>query len=947
MTTLPAVSRPTHALAALGQSIWLDSIGRRLLASGELRRLIEHDGVTGVTSNPAIFEKAIASGDDYADIADATASRGVPPQEIYERIATRDVRQAADVLRPVYDRTAGRDGYVSLEVSPHLAHDTDGTVREARRLWATVGRPNLMVKVPGTAAGIVAVRQLVEDGISVNVTLLFARQAYAAAAEAFLAGLEARLARGQDISRVASVASVFISRIDAAVEERLTAESARAALRGRVAIANAALAYDHYRGIVGSSRWTRIAAFGGQTQRLLWASTGTKDARHRDVIYLEELVAPDTVTTVPPATLDAFRDHGLPRPSLEGHVAAAGATLQELAAAGVDLDSLTTQLLDDGLSLFVSAFDRMLAVTALRIGSARRPAVNTIALSLSPDQTTAVDAALQEWQGAHKSQRLWNRDRSLWTNADEQKWLGWLSVTDDQLAQVEALTRLAAEVKNAGYRDVLLLGMGGSSLAPDVLRHTFGHITGSPELHVLDSTDPAQVAAIERAVDLSRTLCIVSSKSGSTLEPNIFLSYFYARVAATVGERAAGSRFIAITDPGSHLEQEAGRLGFAQLFHGAPSIGGRYSALSAFGIVPAAAMGLDVERFLRTTAQMVNACGASVAATDNPGVVLGTALGVLAARGRDKVTFVTSPGIDSLGAWLEQLIAESTGKLGRGLIPVDGEVPTTPERYGQDRVFVYLRLESAPDSLQDDAVSALAKAGHPVVRIGVHEPYAIGQEFFRWEIATAVAGAHLGINPFDQPDVEASKVATRALTDEYEQAGTLPAETPFFTGDGVALYADERNSAALMAAAGATPTLASVLRAHLDRLADGDYFAQLAYVEMNEANDAPLQQIRHAVRNARGTATCVGFGPRFLHSTGQAYKGGPNSGVFLQITCADAADLDVPGRRFTFGVVKTAQARGDFQVLAERERRALRVHLGTNVSAGLATLQAAISQALT
>jgi transaldolase/glucose-6-phosphate isomerase len=635
----------------------------------------------------------------------------------------------------------------------------------------------------------------------------------------------------------------------------------------------------------------------------------------------ERSVTPTKLATVPPDTLDAFRDHDLPRPSLGGHI-------------------------DDGLSLFASAFDRMLAMTALRIGSARRPAVNTIALSLSPDQTSAVEAVLQEWQGGQKSQRLWNRDRSLWTNTDEEKWLGWLSVADDQLAQVDALMRLATGVKNSGYRDVLLLGMGGSSLAPDVLRHTFGQVTGSPELHVLDSTDPAQVAAIERRVDLSRTLCIVSSKSGSTLEPNIFLSYFYSRVAATVGERDAGSRFIAITDPGSSLEKEAGRLGFAQVFHGVPSIGGRYSALSAFGIVPAAAMGLDVERFLRTSAQMVNACGASVAATDNPGVLLGTALGVLAADGRDKVTFITSPGIDSLGAWLEQLLAESTGKSGRGLIPVDGEVPTVPERYGRDRVFVYLRLASAPDSLQDDAVGALARAGHPVIRIGVQEPYAIGQEFFRWEIATAVAGAHLGINPFDQPDVEASKVATRALTDEYEQAGTLPAETPFFTEGGVALYADGRNHRSLMASAGARPTLESVLRAHLDRLDDGDYFAQLAYIEMNEANDAPLQQIRHAVRNARGTATCVGFGPRFLHSTGQAYKGGPNTGVFLQVTCGDAADLAVPGRRFTFGVVKAAQARGDFQVLAERERRALRVHLGADVSGGLARLQAAISRAL-
>ena len=938
MRTLDVVSSPTQSLAALGQSLWLDTIGRRLIVSGALQRLIDDDRVTGVTTNPAIFEKAIAAGHDYADIVDATEARGAAPQDVYERIATRDVRDAADVLRPVYDRTGTRDGYVSLEVSPHLADDADGTIHEAHRLWIRVGRPNLMIKVPGTAAGIVALRQLIDDGINVNVTLLFARDAYAAAAEAYVAGLEARAARGQDISHVASVASFFISRIDAAVEDAVADDAARTALRGRVAIANAALAYEHYRGIVASGRWARLAASGAQTQRLLWASTGTKDARHRDVIYLEELIAPDTVTTVPPATLDAFRHHGEPRPSLEGHVEAAPLTLQALAAAGVDLDSVTTQLLDDGLRLFVSAFDRMLAATALRVGSARRPAVNTIALSLSPAHTTAVDAALHEWRSGHKSQRLWNHDQSLWTGTDEQQWLGWLSVANEQLAQVSHLMQFAAEIKRAGYRDLLLLGMGGSSLAPDVLRRTFGHIAGFPELHVLDSTDPAQIAAIERRLDLSRTLCIVSSKSGSTLEPNIFMRYFFARVAAAVGEDKAGARFVAVTDPGSNLEKEAAQLGFARVFHGVPSIGGRYSALSSFGIVPAALMGIDVERFLRTTIQMVGACDASVRVNDNPGVVLGT----LAAHGRDKVTFIASPGIESLGAWLEQLIAESTGKSGLGLIPVDGEVPAPEGRYGQDRVFVYLRLETAPDATQDAAVDALARVGQPVIRIGVTEPYAIGQEFFRWEIATAVAGAYIGINPFNQPDVEASKVATRALTDEYEQAGTLPGEAPFFSEGGVALYADAPNATAVMAAAGAEPTLERVLRAHLARIGDGDYFALLAYIEMNAANDAPLQRIRNAVRDARGTATCVGFGPRFLHSTGQAYKGGPNSGVFLQITCDDAADLAVPGRRFTFGVVKAAQARGDFQVLAERKRRALRVHLGPDVRAGLATLQAAL-----
>jgi transaldolase / glucose-6-phosphate isomerase len=556
---------------------------------------------------------------------------------------------------------------------------------------------------------------------------------------------------------------------------------------------------------------------------------------------------------------------------------------------------------------------------------------------------SAVQASLEDWKRNDKVRRLWQRDASIWTGADESNWLGWLGITEEQLAHIDVLKNIAADVKKAKFKHALLLGMGGSSLCPEVLRMTFGKIKGFPELHVLDSTDPAQIKAIEKKVDLKSTICIVSSKSGSTLEPNIYKQYFFERVKEKVGEREVGNRFLAVTDPGSKMQQVAEADKFRKIFMGVPSIGGRYSALSNFGMVPAAVMGLDVSKFLKNTEEMVQACGAGAAADANPGVLLGTILGAAANQGRDKVTIIASPGISDLGAWLEQLLAESTGKVGKGIVPVDREALAKPAAYGNDRIFAYLRLQTKPNKAQDAAVAALEKAGHPVVRISLPNIYNLGQEFFRWEIATAVAGAIIGINAFNQPDVEASKIETRKLTSEYEANGKLPAEAPFFEGSGIKLYADEKNTAALKGGS----TFADVLKAHLARVQAGDYFGVLGYITMNDANERALQKIRHAVRDKKKVATVLGFGPRFLHSTGQAYKGGPNSGVFLQITCDDAVDFPVPGQKYTFGVVKAAQARGDFAVLAERGRRALRVHLGKSVAKDLAKLGSALQQALT
>ncbi len=922
-------TNPLKDLLKFGQSVWLDYIRRDLITGGELKRLIDEDGLRGMTSNPAIFEKAIAGSADYADILASLKDRSdLDAKARFELIAIRDIQDAADLLLPVYKDSNKRDGYVSLEVSPYLALDTQGTIEEARRLWKTVARPNIMIKVPGTAEGTPAFEQLISEGININVTLLFSQEVYQRIAEAYVRGLSKFAASGGEVARVASVASFFISRIDTLADGELSArvKSAKTPqeeqelknLLGKVAIANGKMAYQRYLNIFSGAQWDKLRTQGAQTQRVLWASTGTKNPAYSDILYVQDMIGPDTVNTIPPATLDAFRDHGQPRETLTEGVDEAKQVMQDFAAAGFSIDAITDKLTDDGVRLFEEAFDKLLAAVEKSTQSGATPKISQQSYKLPDALAKAVAQTLSDWRAYGKVRRLWQRDASLWTNADEAQWLGWLDITEKQIANKSQFQSLADEIKKENFSDILLLGMGGSSLCPEVLTKTFGQILGFPSLHVLDSTDPAQVKAIEAKIDLAKTLFIVSSKSGTTLEPNIFKQYFFERVKQTIGAEKAGSRFIAVTDPSSKLQSEAEADKFRHVFPGVPSIGGRYSALSNFGIVPAAAMGLDVANFLDRTQEMVQACAASIPVEQNPGVVLGAILGAAAKSGRDKVTIIASPAISDLGAWLEQLLAESTGKLGKGIIPVDREALADPATYGSDRIFAYLRFAPAPDSVQDAKVSALEAAGQPVIRISMNDTHDLGQEFFRWEIATAVAGSIIGINAFNQPDVEASKIETRKLTSEYEKVGSLPAEKPVFEADGIQLFTDPKNAAALAGG----KSLTDYLRTHLARIGPGDYFAVLGYVEMNRKHEAQLQEIRQAVRDAKKVATCLGFGPRFLHSTGQAYKGGPNSGVFLQITCENADDVQVPGAKYTFGVVKAAQARGDFQVLADRGRRA-------------------------
>jgi transaldolase/glucose-6-phosphate isomerase len=952
---------PLQELAAQGQSIWLDYIRRGMTRSGELAQLVERDGLRGMTSNPAIFQKAITGSDDYDDVLDElVANPELDTKQIFERLAVVDVREAADVLRSVYDATDGLDGYVSLEVSPSLAFDADGTVEEARRLWQAVERPNVMIKVPGTPPGLRAIEQLISEGINVNVTLIFAREAYREIAHAYLAGLERRAAAGGDVKRVASVASFFVSRIDTEIDARLDRMKAAlgakgdpgvhariAALRGKAAVANAKLAYRTYREIVAGERWQALAAKGARPQRLLWASTGTKDSRYSDVKYIDELCGPDTVNTAPPQTFEAFRDHGRPRPALLEGVDEAPAVIEGLAKLGIALAEVTELLLQQGVVLFEDAIDGLLGSIAELQRRQRGPRLDRTAHSLPDELQAALVEATRAWDTAGNTARLWAKDPTLWTNAGEERWLAWLDVVDEQREHQDLLAGLKALVSSRGFTHVLLVGMGGSSLGPDVLARVFGpHVPkGSPRLSIVDSTDPAQIAAIAASVPLATTLVIVSSKSGSTLEPQVLMLCFLDRMKQAVGVDQAGRHFLAITDPGSRLEAFAKEEGFLRVFPGVPEIGGRFSVFSGFGMVPATIMGMDATGFLDEAALMVDACRGELA-TDNPGVQLGLMMGLAARHGRDKLTVVASPRIAPFGAWLEQLVAESTGKQGKGIIPVDGEPLAAPERYGHDRLFVYLRLRSTPHAAQDRAMAAIEAAGHAVVHIELDDVHALSQEMFRWEVATAVAGAVLEIDPFDQPDVEAAKLEARRMMDAYSRDGVLPPERPIWREGGLALFTDADNAGALWELAGKDAELVGLLRAHLRRISAGDYAALLAFLPMVPEHERVLQRMRERVLAHTGVATCVGFGPRYLHSTGQAYKGGPDSGVFLQITCEDAQDLPVPGQRYSFGVVKAAQARGDFEVLVARRRRALRVHLGPDVAAGLATLDAALARAL-
>jgi len=946
---------PLVKLRDCGQSPWYDYIRRGLITSGDLQALIDQDGLMGMTSNPAIFEKAIAGSTDYDAELQQAISELIGIKEIYERVAIKDIQDAADVMQGVYERSKGRDGYVSLEVSPDLAFDTERTIEEAVRLHKTVARKNVMIKVPGTEEGLPAIEELLSRGININVTLLFSVKMYEEVAWRYIRGLERLAVNKGDVSQIASVASFFVSRIDGLIDKQLEAKiktesqanqkAAMEGLLGKVAIANAKLAYKKFEEIFASKEFQSLKSKGAQVQRVLWASTGTKNPKYPDTLYVDQLIGQDTVNTMPEATFAAFRDHGTVKPTIQEGLDEAKATMQQLADVGISIDDVTDTLLRDGAKLFVDAFDQLMGVISRKRVEVLGDHLDRVTYALGKWQSQ-VDDTLKEVQANDLIRRIWAKDPTVWhQNPEHQKIirqaLGWLTISHEQLSHIAKLQEVAKDIKEAGFKHILLLGMGGSSLCPEVLRMTYGVIAGYPELHVLDSTVPSQVRAFEQQVDLSKTVCIVASKSGSTTEPLVFQKYFFDRMKQVVAEKA-GKHFIAITDPGSLLEGVAKQLNFRHILPGVPEIGGRYSALSNFGIVPAALMGVNIQDFLYRAERMRHSCGASVHAQENPGVLLGTALGTLAKAGRDKLTFVTSPAIWDLGAWLEQLVAESTGKEGTGIVPVDGESLAAPEVYGQDRVFAYIRYSKEPCSAQDAKMAALEKAGHPIIRVDLTDLINVGAEFFLWEMATAVAGSILGINAFDQPNVQESKDYTKGYLDEFKKTGKLQEAKPVLTDQDLEVYADETNHKALNGAA----TFDDVIANHLSRVKPGDYVAINAYVEHTDEAQEMFQRMRTKIRDAKQVATTLGYGPRFLHSTGQLHKGGPNSGVFIQVTCDDAEDLNIPDEPYTFGVLKAAQALGDLKSLTAKDRRVIRVHIGRDVQKGLARLEHALEASL-
>ncbi len=905
MTEPNAIASPTRALHDEGQSLWLDYIRRSLMTSGQLQRLIDEDGLRGLTSNPAIFEKAISGSDEYDDEIEAAlaSDASLSAHDLYEQIAVEDIRRAADTLRPIYDRT-GVDGVVSLEVNPHLAHDTEATIEEGRRLWETVDRPNLMIKVPATDAGIPAIEQLVSEGIHVNVTLMFSLADYEKVAQAYLRGLR----KADDPSGILSVASFFVSRVAREVDQRL--EDAGAADRvdfsgADVAIANAKMAYARFREIFHGDAFADLRDAGAAIQRPLWASTSTKDPNRSDVLYVETLIGRETVNTIPPRTLDAFRDHG----SVEGQTVAknldrARAVLEGLDDVGIDLDDVTETLQQRGVEKFVEPFDDLLQTLDEKRADVLGDETEAVSFHL-PGAAQAVVDQLEVWQNDDVACRLWRRDPTIWADADTPEItnrLGWLDLPETMQETAQDIQAFADAV--AGEVDtVVVLGMGGSSLTPDLLGRVFGSMDGYPDLQVLDSTHPEAVRKAAERLDLQRTLFVVASKSGTTTETLSFFHFFWDRVQKVSDD--PGRHFVAVTDPGTPLAELGAERDFRDVFLAPPDVGGRYAALTPFGLVPAALAGLDLSTLLSRAWSASEASAFCVDAPNNAGLELGAVLGEMADRGRDKVTFFTSPSLTAFPDWLEQLIAESTGKDDTGLVPVAGEPLAAPDAYGDDRLFVYFELLEDADDDTTDGVQALADAGHPVLHIRLRDRYDLAREMYRWEMGVAAAGAILGIHPFNQPNVEAAKRLAREA----------------MAGDGTEAF-DTRTIAA-----DDTGALDVEMSEWLSEAGPDAYIGVQAYLAPTEETDRQLQDLQRTLRDETGLATTLGYGPRFLHSTGQLHKGGPPDGLFLQLVDTPEEDLPVPETDFTFADLIAAQATGDYQALREAGRTVLRVRV--------------------
>lgn len=916
-------------LADFGQSFWMDTISRQMIQDGTLRKMIKQDGLRGVTSNPDIFQKAISGSELYEAQIKKLALAGKDAGSIYEGLAVEDIRKAADVLKPVYEQTNGLDGFISLEVSPYLAFDTAATIEEGHRLWEAVGKENVMIKVPATPDGIPAIEQLISDGINVNVTLIFSREAYRQVMEAYISGLEKRQKAGESIKSIASVASFFISRIDVLVDKLLSSRTNKTAhsLLGQVALASGKMAYQDYKEVFSGKRWDALAKAGAQVQRPLWASTSSKNPLYNSVVYVEPLIGADTVNTMPMNTIDAWREVGqVTEPTVEANLDRERQILEDLKAVGIDLEAATWQLVEEGVSKFNTPFDNLLS----SISEKRLKYVgfeNTQTESLGKYEK-AVKANLDAMSEARFGRRVFYKDPSLFTE-DPAKYdeisnrLGWVDVPQKMLADLGEVKAVAEAARRAKIQHVVLLGMGGSSLCPAVCSQIFEPKAGFPELVVLDTTSPDAIVAAQDRLEPAKTWFIVASKSGGTLETMSLYHYFRDQLESA-GVEKPGQHFIAITDPDTSLAKLGKKADFRAVFLNPADIGGRYSALSYFGLVPMALMGMDVERLLKRTVAFAADLGTLVLAKADPSVRLGAVLGTLAQEGRNKLTLLASQEFAPLGTWIEQLIAESTGKEGKGILPVSGEKPAKAAKYGNDRLFVAIEGAEGDASIATLA-DGLEGAGHPVVRLRINDVYDLGAEFYRWEVATAVAGALLKINPFDEPNVSEAKAVTADLLKQIgDNNGEVPLPKQVFGSDeGPAVYLSD---AAGKAGAKAR-TVKDAVAAVAGMAQPGDYIALLAFVAPTDANRKALDRAASALRDKTGCAVTVGIGPRYLHSTGQLHKGGAANGIFVVVVGESRHELEIPGQDYDFNTLIRAQGIGDFETLNKHNRRAVLVDL--------------------
>jgi transaldolase/glucose-6-phosphate isomerase len=882
----------------------MDNIQRKLLENGELQALIERGDIRGMTSNPTIFNNAIAKTKDYDSALMPLAWAGWDAEKIFWQLAIEDIRAACDLFHPLFEETNGGDGFVSIEVSPYIAHDTEATIAQVEQLWARVRRPNLMVKIPATKEGVPAIRKAISVGINVNVTLIFSLTRYAEVMEAYLRGLEDHLAAGHSIHHIASVASFFVSRVDTKIDPKLPEESQ---LRGRAAVANAKLAYDQYQKVFAGERWDHLKANGARVQRPLWASTSTKNPAYPDTIYVDNLVGPDTVNTVPPATLDAVRDHGVAEVTLIRDLDQAREAIDQLEAAGITMDVVTQELEEEGVKAFAEAFTQLLKT----IDERRTSAVS----SLGPI-ADAVSRRIAQLEADSVPARLWNQDPALWTDdpegqAEVRKRMGWPTSPDKARQRLEEYQSFANEILKKEKMDrVLVLGMGGSSLTAEVFASLLeGAKMATPaRLGILDSTDPEQVAKAGEEYPPDQSLYIVASKSGGTAEVTATMNYFWKK------SKKNGSRFVATTDPGTSLEALAKKRNFRKIFSADPTVGGRYSAFTDFGLVPAALLGMDLNHLLDRADWMKRQCTVGIPAARNPGLALGAVVGEAALGGCDKLTILSDEPVSAFAHWIEQIIAESSGKEGKGILPVPLEPIGNPEVYGNDRVFVYLRQTGE----LDHEIAALKRAGHPIIESPISSLYDIGAEMYRWEIATAVACSILGVNAFDQPNVENSKKITKQKIADYQKKGKLKEGKAAWKQDGVKVFSSSSVSGS---------SLKTILRGFLKKAKPNGYVAINAYLPRTAEMTEALQTMRVAIRARTGNAVTAGFGPRFQHSTGQFHKGGPGNALFIQITANPEVDMDIPKEGLTFGTLIRAQALGDYEALIEAGRKVLRVHL--------------------